>query len=302
MQRFDPRLLTALDALLTERSVTRAAVRLNVSQPTMSGILQRLREQLDDPLLLRSGSELVLTPRAIGIAPMVREALLAIDQVFQPREIFDPATARCHFTIMASDYGLQLVLPGLFREAERTAPGIGFSILPVADPVGAVSEGGIDLCLVGDPSIRRERKRAALIRTRVILREHYVCVVAADHALAGPIDAARYRACRRATVRFGLGTPTLEQMILADPPAEPAHIAVPGFYSLGAIIAGGETVALLPYRVAMDLARMYPVRAVPIDFPCERPQLRALWNAGRDRDAGHRWLRDTIAAATAMPA
>lgn len=295
MQRFDPKLLTALDALLTERSVSRAASRLNVSQPTMSGILLRLRLQFDDPLLVRTGSELLPTQRAVELAPSVREALVAIDQVFRPREPFRLETAQCHFTIMASDYGLQLLLPAVIRKAERDAPGISFSILPILNPIESICEGIADLCLVGDPSVQRERKRAQLIRTRVVLREHYVCLVDADNAMTDAVSAEQYRTGRRATIRLAHGAPTLEQMILPNVPDEPPQIVASGFHSLGEILPRTNMMALLPHRVANRLAHMHSLRTLPIDFACGRPELRMLWHAERDRDAGHKWMREQVA-------
>lgn len=122
MAGFDLNLLTPLDALLETRSVTEAARRIGVSQPTMSGMLARLRDQMRDPLLVRVGRAMELTPRAKAMAAEIRQALLQIDHLTQPLTDFDAASLRRTFRIMTSEYGLLLVLPAIFRNTENTAP------------------------------------------------------------------------------------------------------------------------------------------------------------------------------------
>jgi DNA-binding transcriptional LysR family regulator len=84
-------------------------------------------------------------------------------------------------------------------------------------------------------------------------------------------------------------------MILSNAPDEPPQIVASGFHSLGEILPGTNMVALLPYRVANRLAQMHGLRTLPIDFACGRPELRMLWHAERDRDAGHKWMREQVA-------
>jgi DNA-binding transcriptional LysR family regulator len=150
MADFDLNLLAPLDTLLETRSVTEAARRLGVSQPTMSGMLARLREQMRDPLLVRVGRTVELTPRAAGMAADIRQTLLQIRQLTQPVIDFDPATLQRTFRIMASEHGLLLVLPTIFRNAEETAPHVQFETVLIDQPAASVYTGAIDLCLTGD--------------------------------------------------------------------------------------------------------------------------------------------------------
>jgi DNA-binding transcriptional LysR family regulator len=113
LSRLDLNLLVYLDVLLAERNVSRAAARLGITQPAMSNGLRRLRDLLDDPLLVRTSHGMQPTERARAIEPEVRHALHIIEQAVQPQAEFHPAGAARVFRIMASDYGEATLLPRL---------------------------------------------------------------------------------------------------------------------------------------------------------------------------------------------
>lgn len=108
IKKMDLNLLKALDALLDERSVTRAAGRLGLTQPAMSGMLQRLRESFADPLFARAQRGMVPTQRALDLALPIKQMLCEIDALLQP-PVFDPSTARLTFRIAATDYALRAI-------------------------------------------------------------------------------------------------------------------------------------------------------------------------------------------------
>src|SRR3954467_4262234 len=114
-QRIDLNLLIALDALLAERNVTRAAERMHMTQSAMSGVLARLREYFDDPLLVPVGRTLRLTPRAESLVQPVREILLKVDSTLGAHPEFDPANASRHFVVIASDYVSHVFLGEVLR-------------------------------------------------------------------------------------------------------------------------------------------------------------------------------------------
>ena len=115
LNRFDLNLLVALDALLTERNVTRAAERVFIAQPAMSRALARLRRQFDDPLLIRVGRELRLTPVAQALIEPVRDALLQVQAALGTRPAFDPARSQRVFSLMVPDFVAPLLMPGVLR-------------------------------------------------------------------------------------------------------------------------------------------------------------------------------------------
>ena len=131
IRNVDLNLLVALDALLAERSVSRAAVRLHLSQPAASALLARLRELFGDPLLLRSARGMLPTQRALELLGPVRQVLDEIDAIVQPRAAFAPASAAHTFTLSASDYVEYALLPKLVDYLERKAPGVRLQVLPL---------------------------------------------------------------------------------------------------------------------------------------------------------------------------
>src|SRR5262249_51234980 len=133
LSQIDLNLLVALAALLEERSVTRAGKRLGLSQPATSNALSRLREQLDDALLVRSGSGMVLTPHAESLLPRLREALLQVEQVMEKQRPFEPATASLRFAMLATDYIEMVVLPGLSGRVLAAAPKVTLDVRPFGE-------------------------------------------------------------------------------------------------------------------------------------------------------------------------
>lgn len=141
-------LLVVLDALLREKSVTKTAERLNVTQPAISAALQRLREYLEDPLLERNGRKVELTQRAKDLAVPVREILLRIESALKTTPNFDPAEDKRTFRVAMSAHMGELVGVPLVRHLIRHAPGISFQIVDLAvDSFKRVEEGDLDLCL-----------------------------------------------------------------------------------------------------------------------------------------------------------
>jgi len=119
----DLNLLNALSALLKEKSVTRAGELLHVTQPAMSGILGRLRDYFDDPLIVPVGRKMDLTPLAESLLQPINDLLLRIDATIRLRSEFDPQTTRRHFTLVASDYTISLLLATVMKRVRHDAPG-----------------------------------------------------------------------------------------------------------------------------------------------------------------------------------
>ena len=148
LNRFDLNLLIALDALLREKNVTRAAERVFVSQPAMSAALHKLREYFNDPLLVRVGREMELTSRGESLVEPVREALLRIQMMLGTQPTFDPKTARRDFTVIMSEEAVPGVLPPLLRTLATEAPELDVHIEMVSPTaLSRLEYGEADLCL-----------------------------------------------------------------------------------------------------------------------------------------------------------
>src|SRR5256714_3964912 len=129
LNSFDLTLLVALDALLLEANVSRAAMRIGLSQPAASHALQRLREVLGDPLLVRVGSRMELTPRAQALRGPLAQALEQVRGIFIPDD-FDAGSSERHFRLMMPDLAVELLVPPLMEKIARLAPNVGLDIVP----------------------------------------------------------------------------------------------------------------------------------------------------------------------------
>jgi len=148
LNRFDLNLLIALDALLHEKNVTRAAERVFLSQPAMSASLQKLRDYFQDALLVRVGREMELTPRALSLVQPVREALLKVQATLGTQPTFDPATVRRTYTVIATDEAVPELVPRVLGRMAREAPQIQCHVEQVSQTsLTKLSYGDADLCL-----------------------------------------------------------------------------------------------------------------------------------------------------------
>ena len=156
-QGFDLNLLKVLDTLLREGSVTRASQQLHLSQPAMSNALNRLRQQLNDQVVVRVGNRMVPTPLAVSLAEPVRESLRLIQQTLSAAQPFNPRTTQAQVRIMATDYVSGVLLPALSQRIRDQAPGIALAIVSPAE-VGSsamLSEGKADIG--GDVGVHAEQ-------------------------------------------------------------------------------------------------------------------------------------------------
>ena len=147
LRRFDLNLLVVLDVLVAERSVTRAAERLSRTQSAVSHSLSRLRDQLGDPLLIKTGSGMQPTEFAVDFAEQARPILRGIRRVLSPRHVFDPATAQRIFRLAAPDFA-QALFTSLLTQVRKEAPGVSIEWTALRDPMLLeVAEGQIDVAI-----------------------------------------------------------------------------------------------------------------------------------------------------------
>ena len=180
LRQLDLNLLKALDVLLDECHVTRAANRLSLTQPALSGILVRLRESFDDPLFVRAQRGIVPTQRALDLAQPVKRVLAEIDAMLQTGS-FDPASSSMTVRIAATDYALRAIAVPFLTALKRQAPGIRVALVPVVDGQvqAQLERAEIDLALVTPASTPPD------LHARQLFEEQYVCVMRADHPAAG---------------------------------------------------------------------------------------------------------------------
>jgi len=291
---FNLNLLVALDALLHARSVSVAAREAGVTPSAMSHSLGELRELLGDPLLVRAGRGMALSPRAEALARPLRALLRDVDRVLAG-DAFEPATAERRFVIAAPDFLAVQLLPALVREAAMSAPGVTFDVVPSARRGNAwlLESGDVDLAVgavVAD---------APGIRKLDLYTEGFACAARADHpTLRGGLDLDTY--CRVPHLVITLGDddrPTWIDEALAAL-GRTRHVAARVRYFMAAPLVVAETELLMtgPRMLIRYFAERAPLAV--FDPPIELPTYpeEAYWHERFDEDPGHRWLRAKVRA------
>ena len=198
LRTLDLNLLKTLDALLDERSVTRAAARLSLTQPAVSGMLTRLRDNFGDPLFIRAPHGMVPTLRAQQLAPVVKQILNDINTLLQPAQ-FDPLTADFTFTLAATDYALKAVVVPFIAALKVRAPMIRVRVTPVEPErlTTQFEQGKIDLALLTPSTTPGD------LHSRTLYEERYVCMLRADHPDArAPLSLDRFCALEHILVSY----------------------------------------------------------------------------------------------------
>ncbi len=296
MARFDLNLLSALNALLTEQNVTRASEKLNVTQPTMSGMLQRLRFQFDDPLLVRHGREMELTPFAESLVDPVREALLAVDTLVRTEPTFDPSTSTREFTLMASDYCTAIFLHCVIAHITSISPGIRICIKPINSPIEKLNSGDIDLCITADDlSLFAHEDEGENLHSELLFSDEFVCIVAKDHPLKDSVDIATLMEHPHVGVEMKGAVGTLDAVSLRshDPHYTP-NVVVTDFTLIPHVVAVSKCVGIVQTRLAEVAALALPIRSLRPSFDVPTLNEAMLWHSRHIQDPAHIWLRSLL--------
>ena len=289
----DLNLLVSLEALLAERSVTRAADRVGLSQPGMSKTLARLRKLFDDPLLVREGPGLVPTPRAESLRQPVQEALSLIRHALDDRPGFDPASDHATFTVSCSDYSLLMLIGPLVRRLAAAAPGLTIQVLPrVPDAVRLLRDGEADL-VIEPVEIMPD---VTLPRMRLFADRWLCCVWEGTAAVGDRMTLETYLRLGHVVYSGLRGHPVaLPDTYLAEAKV-PRRIefTVESFLLAPFLVQGTDLVTLVPERAAAHLRRTAAVRF--LEPPLRLPPITEMlwWNPRHTVDPAHAWLRARI--------
>jgi DNA-binding transcriptional LysR family regulator len=292
LRRLDANLLVACDVLLTEQSVTRAARRLFVTQPAMSQTLGRLRELFADPLLVRQGSKMVLTPLALGLAAPLKKALADLQSALERRPSFEPARATKGFVVATTDYVGAVLFPALVRLCRREAPGVDLEVrwVEVARYAEALERGEYDLAVTAlGPEAGCGREE--------LFRDRYACLVREGHPLTRRPDLATFAASPHALMSPRGGGPGIVDEALARLDRRRRVMVRAPSFALGAsMLRESDLIMTVPRR----LARLYAGAGLAaVDPPVELPDLTIAqaWHLRNEADAASRWLRGAVARA-----
>jgi DNA-binding transcriptional LysR family regulator len=292
LNRLDLNLLVALDALLELRHVSRAADKLHVTQPAMSASLAKLRQHFDDPLLVPIGRQLHLTPMAEDLAAQVRSILTQVEGLLQARPSFDAASARSVFKVMASDYGLSVLVAELMRRLKTIAPRVGVEVVPFSDsPSKSLAEGHVDILVIARDFLAAGHPTAALFE------DSFVCVGWRDNPELGDrLTREQFLQMGHVVVKYGPGSiPHLaERFFLNSGVGRRVEVTVTGYNSVPHVLVGTGRIALMHARLAAIYARQMPLKlyAPPIGVPMVDQTMQ--WHSLRENDRACSWFRDQV--------
>lgn len=286
----DLNLLKAFDALFDERNVTRAANRLGVTQPAVSGMLSRLRDSLDDPLFLRAQTGIVPTTRAEELAPSIRRILSDIGGMLKP-PVFDPATAEFTVSLAATDYALHAVVLPFLPTLRAKAPGIRVAIHPAESghSQSRFEKGEVDLALITPETAPLN------LHARHLFDETYVCAMRREHPDAGQETICLDRFCALDQVLVSLSGERFHgvtDIALANVGRQRRVVlSVTSFLVLVEILKTTDLIAIIPNRLAQHDASLSTM-APPV--PISGFSKIAVWHDRIHRDPGHRWFRSQL--------
>jgi LysR family nod box-dependent transcriptional activator len=294
-QSLDLNLLVALDALLSERNVSAAAQRLNLSQSTLSGALHRLREYFGDPLLLNAGRELRLTARAEALLEPVRAALMQIEATITRPPNFDPATSERHISLIASDFVLEVLVSPALKVFSKSAPRMTFTLHPLDERgPGRLERGEVDLLITHDALADKAHP------ARILLEEDAVVVACADNSDVGDVLSVEdFFRLPHITVQPGYAPPGsvhfLEEWLRRTQPVRRRiELVAPTFASVSALVVGTGRIGLMHRHQARLHARTVPIRLleVPLDLPPASQVIQ--WHRARGNDPAITWVTESL--------
>jgi len=292
LNRLDLNLLVALDALLAERSITRAADRLFLSPSATSGALARLREFFADELLTRIGRRMVLTPLGESLAVAVRDCLLHVQATVDIKPQFDPATSKRNFRLMMSDYVATVLMPAVLQKLNIEAPNVTIDLLANDDePWEALSRGEIDFLVLPQNFIRADHP------AQVLFQDEYVCVCWSGNTQIGDsINLEQCLALGHVVARLGkLRPPTIDSWFFQRfGHARRVDVTATTFGSVPHMLVGTNRLSIMHRRLAEVYSQALPLKILPV--PIEMPRLVEMiqWHLYRDRDPARVWMTDVL--------
>lgn len=291
--KYDLNLLPVFMALMEERSVTRAAARLSITQPALSNALVRLRTLLQDPLFVRERYGMQPTPKAQELAPVIAAALASLDGVILGQQAFDPSRAELQLTVAPNSYVEFVLVPAIVARLRAQAPGIRLRLTPYGSDLAdtGVMSGTTALALgrFVDPPDN--------LVVQPLMDDGLACVVRADHPDVGStLSKAQYERLRHVNMlppgrlRVGLFQALERQGLKRD-----VAVSVTHFLAIPEMVAVTDYCATLPQLICRRLAADARLKVLPTPVDLGRFPVQMGWHVRYRDDPAHRWLRALIA-------
>jgi DNA-binding transcriptional LysR family regulator len=297
LRNFDLNLLVAFDLLMQEQNVSRAAERMFVGQSAMSHILQRLRQQLDDPLLVKTPSGMKPTDRALALIDPVRAVLRDVKRLISARDEFDPAKSLRRFVIAATDYMELLVIPALVERIARYAPSVDIQVkrTETAFPERELEYNDLDVVLGFEAIL----KPPGYMIVEKLFDDRMTCLVSRNHpAIRGDsLTLDEYVSMKHMLIsRTGTRIGVIDEWLAEKGLERRIALIVPHFLSAPFIVAKTDMLLSVPERIAAQFAGLAPLSVLPVPIDLAPYELIMVWHPLRENDPAHCWLREQIMA------
>lgn len=292
LSQLDLNLLKALDALLTDLNVTKAARRMDVSQPAMSNSLARLRHMLGDPLLVRGPGGMLPTPRAQELHDPIRRILSDVQRVIGPLGSFDPPTSEETFVIAATDYVELLLLPGVIRRLRAAAPGIKVVLRSVEGSKlpDDLTSGRIDVAIAFFQTLSPK------LRKQVLFSDEFICVVSRHNPMAkNRLSLQTFLSATHLQISpSGRLGGRLDDALQGVGMRRNVNFVTSHFIAGAKIASQTDVITVIAKRIGQYLSDILPVKLLALPVETKSLNLILAWHERTHRDPARSWLRKQI--------
>ena len=292
LSQFDLNLLVALDALLSEKNVTHAGMRIHLSQSATSAALARLRGFFQDQLLVPVGGKMVLTPMAKGLVKPVRSLLLQAQATIAMKAQFDPAHSRRHFSMAVSDYVATVFMADALALVQRQAPHVTFELVPTSErAVEALEAGTLDFLIAPDVFAPKTHPKVPLFEDT-----HTVIAWTGNSCVRKGISLQQFLNMGHVAIHVGEGpAPNFDELFLRRLKYKRrAEVVAHSFDVVPHLVVGTNRIATVATRLAEKYAQFLPLKLIPL--PIEVPPMTEVlqWYKYHDQDPAYIWLRGVL--------
>ena len=299
----DLNLLRVFDEVMAEKSLTKAARNLSITQPAVSNALRRLRETLGDDLVRREGHGITPTPFALMLWPNVRQALDQLQTALVP-QLFIPAEARNAFVLAMADATAAELMGGLAQELEHHAPKVSIRVLPLTtrDPRSMLNEGVADLALgyfpavLADLTAKAQSGEAVAFEHQLLYDGEYVCVMRSGHPLAQKnITLDEFCDARHLLVSFS-GRPYgfTDEALASMGRHRRVVMTVNQFFTAGRVVVNSDLLTVLPKHFVPTTGIADELFMCDLPFKVPTLHVDALWHRRKQAQSDHVWLRQVL--------
>ncbi|MDQ9021867.1 LysR family transcriptional regulator [Acinetobacter sichuanensis] len=291
-KNLDLNLLVALDHFLNEKSVSKAAQKMHITQSAASNALSRLREYFNDEILIPSGKNMVLSSRATKMIQPVKQILMSIDNQIIQHPHLDPTQTQIHYKICVSDYTLTTFIPILLKEIRERKYKISFDFLPQTEnPLKALEYGEVDLLIIPSKYVLKKHPH------RVVSKDHFVCISAKSHPrlTQKKLTKDEFLAEQHIVMNPPYSNQSYESLIMKELKIE-RKVALNSysFSSLPYLVANSEYLATIHSRLAKIHAESFELDIHELPFPFPDMEQAIQWHGYRESDEELKFLIELI--------